>query len=670
MREIHYIDIDEEIISAVSRLRNSSQGENVFIFPKRALILQSIINLRLLEREASKLGKRVIVVSQDEAGRKLAEKAGLVVEEYQDQLLQGAAAKETTRFVAESTTNTKTMPLPEQKLAADTRRLSAEIGSESFFAVGSENQALPRPVPSPLPTPTPQPQKLHIRNMSPNLNPGLNSVREETTVTQPPQSRPVLPQRPITAFSDGVTAPQPSLRAPLPIPRREPVPRPSPAPQPMQHHESTPASGETLNRSGKLARFMGSTKQSPQSTPTALSQNNNTRSQANLSKHSSFPWAWTLGGVIVLAGIGLAGFFVLFPKTTITLQPQTAEQIVRFQGTIVTDDSRGENIFPGRVATLERTVQVSEETTGSAAGIAKARGKIKIYNNFSSDSQPLVATTRFETKDGKIFRLLEGVVVPGMSEKSGQKERGMIEATVVADEPGGNYNITPTTFTIPGFKGSPKFDAFTAESTQAFTGGDAVGTDSQKTLITADIDRAKTQALEEAKKAVLEDLRSTLAPGEVILEDSMLLTERPGAVYPALGTAQSTFTYETRFETKTFVIDEAAVRERIANERLTAGSTTLFPQTYSIRYTSLLPKYDTGRTDITVESTIKFQAQLNIEKIKEALLGQDEDGIRQFLERHPEVERLQVEFHPKLIISTISKQASRVQIEMLGQEKP
>lgn len=55
MRETHYIDIDEEIISAVGRLRRSSQLENIFIFPKRALILQSIVNLRLLEREAKKI---------------------------------------------------------------------------------------------------------------------------------------------------------------------------------------------------------------------------------------------------------------------------------------------------------------------------------------------------------------------------------------------------------------------------------------------------------------------------------------------------------------------------------------------------------------------------------------------------------------------------------------
>ncbi|TXH01714.1 MAG: hypothetical protein E6P95_01335 [Candidatus Moraniibacteriota bacterium] len=671
MREIHYIDIDEEIISAVSRLRNSGQGENVFIFPKRALILQSIINLRLLEREASKLGKKVIVISQDEAGRKLAEKAGLVVEEYQEQLLQGAAAKATTRFVAESSPAAKTVPLPEQK-PVNVRRLSAEIGSDNFFESDTSST-----LPSPRAIETtssslPLPQKLRIRNMNPNHNPGLNS--RQNSYPQPPQQpKPVLPMRPLTAFSDGVTAPsKPLLQRPLPqIPPTAPTPMPPMSKSSLSTTQPVqPTPPESLNRSGKLARFMGSAKHYTQPTPLALQKNRERELLTPIKspkEHTFSPWVWIGSGVLALTSVAGVGYFILFPKTLVTLQPQSAEQVVRFQGTLVTDDTRGENIFPGRVATLERTVQVTEAATGTVGDTSKARGKIKIYNNFSSESQPLVATTRFETKDGKIFRLIEAVVVPGFTEKSGQRERGVVEATVVADQAGGNYNISPTTFTIPGFKGSPKYDAFSAESFQTFTGGDAQSANGQKTLVTADVDKAKTQAFEEAKKVVLADLRSTLASEETLLDDSLLLIERSGATYPPLGSTQDTFTYETRFEAKVFIIDEAAVQDKIAQERLTSGGATLFPQSSSIRYTALLPKYETGRTDVTIESTIKFRANLDLEKIKEALLGLDEDGIRQFLERHPEIERLQVEFRPKLIVSTIPKQASRVHVELQGQ---
>ena len=58
MPQTFYIENDEEIISVIGRLRRSSDGENYFIFPKRSLVLQSIINLKLLQREAEKLGKQ------------------------------------------------------------------------------------------------------------------------------------------------------------------------------------------------------------------------------------------------------------------------------------------------------------------------------------------------------------------------------------------------------------------------------------------------------------------------------------------------------------------------------------------------------------------------------------------------------------------------------------
>lgn len=674
MREIHYIDIDEEIISAVGRLRKSGQGENVFIFPKRALILQSIVNLRLLEREAKKLGKKIIVVSQDEGGRKLAEKAGLLVEEYQDQALQTAPAKDTNRFTVEVGENN--IPLPEKTAAREARQRSSDIGSDSFFSSGvapsvavSVSPTLPSPsAPTPsIPVSAPEaPTKLRVRDMGPPALTSLNSKREILPSAAPLSSFP----RPQAPTSDGIAARVPSeSRPPLAQPLRAPVPLPTPpvvppAPVANPHHD----------RGGRLARFMGEkTEPSTSAAPSPLST---PRKFAPTPTHSGgwshSPWAWgVLGTLVLVVAIGL-GLFVLFPKATITLEPQTAEQVIRFQAAATTEGGNGTDTFSGRIETLERSVQISLESTGTGTseGSAKARGKIKIYNDFSKDSQPLVATTRFETKDGKIFRLAEGVTVPGVTETGRKRERGMVEATVVADQAGTEYNVTPTTFTIPGFKGGPKYEKFTAESTQAFTGGGSGSSaDGQRVVSQDDLNQVKTKALEEAKRIVGEELQKNLQSGEVILTEAMQLTERPGTVSPPLGAAQSNFTYEARFEVKTFIINETMVKERIEKERVTTGGVTLVPHEYDVRYTALLPKYDTGRVDLTIESTVLFQATLDQEKMKQTLLGQDEAGIRSFLEEHPEVERLQVEFHPQLIVSTIPTNEKRVTVEIVsGQE--
>lgn len=662
MREIHYIDIDEEIISAVGRLRKSGQGENVFIFPKRALILQSIVNLRLLEREAKKLGKKIIVVSQDEAGRKLAEKAGLLVEEYQDQALQAAPTKEATRFTVEVGENN--IPLPEKNALREARQRSADIGSDSFFSVGTTPAAslpvvsIPRPTPTPILAPLPSPEastKLRVRDMSPKPVASLNSKRDilPSATALPSFARPVAPT------SDGIATRMPMESKPSLVQLvRPPV---MPIPESISPH---------ANRSGRLSRFMGEKQELPSSSatlaPTPVPRKSSSYSHSGGWPHS--PWAWgVLGGLVLIVGIGF-GLFVLFPKATITIEPQMAEQVIRFQATATTDGGNGNDTFSGRIATLERSVQISFESTGASTGdTAKARGKIKIYNDFSKDAQSLVATTRFETKEGKIFRLLEGVTVPGVTETGGKRERGMVEATVVADQPGGDYNISPTTFTIPGFKGGPKYEKFVAESSQAFAGGGSGGVNSGQKVVSADdLNQAKAKALEEAKRVVEEELKTGLQSGEMILTEATQFTERPGTVAPPVGAAQANFTYEARFEAKAFIINETMIKERIAKERVTSGGVTLVPHEYDVRYTALLPKYDAGRIDLTVESTVLFRADLEEDKLKQVLLGQDEEGIRAFLEKHPEVERLQVEFHPQLIVSTIPTNEERVMVEIVS----
>ena len=74
----------------------------------------------------------------------------------------------------------------------------------------------------------------------------------------------------------------------------------------------------------------------------------------------------------------------------------------------------------------------------------KAIGNITIINESSLD-QPLVATTRFLSEDGVLFRLKERVTVPS---------QGQIEAEVYADKEGESGNIGSSSFTIPGLSSS------------------------------------------------------------------------------------------------------------------------------------------------------------------------------------------------------------------------
>ncbi len=129
-------------------------------------------------------------------------------------------------------------------------------------------------------------------------------------------------------------------------------------------------------------------------------------------------------------------------------------------------------IVPAQVFTQPKNVTQFFQATSKKKVSLKATGKITIYNAYSSQSQPLVATTRFATPDGKIFRLDNQVVVPGADIKDGKIIASSVITTVTADQPGEGYNFGPIDkLTILGFKGTPKYDAFYGSLPEGATGG-------------------------------------------------------------------------------------------------------------------------------------------------------------------------------------------------------
>ena len=130
------------------------------------------------------------------------------------------------------------------------------------------------------------------------------------------------------------------------------------------------------------------------------------------------------------------------------------------------------DIVPAEVFTANKNLTKLYPATGKKDVSVKATGVVTIYNAYSSSPQTLVATTRFQTPDGKIFRIVNSVIVPGAQISSGKITAASIDAPVVADQPGPNYNVPATPrLSIPGFKGSPKYDAFYGELKAATSGG-------------------------------------------------------------------------------------------------------------------------------------------------------------------------------------------------------
>lgn len=135
MHKTVYIDVDEEITSVLDRIRQETVVNIFLVVPKEAMLLNSIINLKLLKKEAEKMGKIVSIVSpNDNRAKTMIERAGIKAEDYNkamnEQQLQAAAVEgsmateQIDRAIGESVEETN------QQLT----RGGLDVGSNSFFA--------------------------------------------------------------------------------------------------------------------------------------------------------------------------------------------------------------------------------------------------------------------------------------------------------------------------------------------------------------------------------------------------------------------------------------------------------------------------------------------------------------------------------------------------------
>jgi hypothetical protein len=155
------------------------------------------------------------------------------------------------------------------------------------------------------------------------------------------------------------------------------------------------------------------------------------------------------------------------------------------------------NVLPAELFTATKNTVQTYHASGVTNSPQKATGKITIYNVYSSKPQVLVANTRFVTPDGKIFRLVNQVVVPGAQTQNGKLVPSSIDANIVADQTGPDYNVGPVPrLTIPKFKESgdmARYNGFYGEIKEQTSGG-SLG---QQPVPTADdINNAKNKTVD------------------------------------------------------------------------------------------------------------------------------------------------------------------------------
>ena len=244
---------------------------------------------------------------------------------------------------------------------------------------------------------------------------------------------------------------------------------------------------------------------------------------------------------LIIAFVGLyfwqkdkQGPLISFQSTDYQNQSQVSQvetRAIKVQADLYVYTTSQEELPTGAIAgrLLEKTLTQTKEfdSTGKKSVGGSATGTITIINNYSVD-QPLVATTRFLTSDGVLFRLKEYTLVPANSS---------VEAEIYADQPGPQGDVKPTKMTIPGL--STSLQQYIYGELKNPTSG---GSGEASYVLETDIQQALEEIQDESSAFELSAFEAELQDGEILFSEILSNQVSDPSFSAEIGQITETFT--------------------------------------------------------------------------------------------------------------------------------
>lgn len=340
-----------------------------------------------------------------------------------------------------------------------------------------------------------------------------------------------------------------------------------------------------------------------------------------------------------------ASYFFIPHKAKIDIWPKKNNIEERITAT-VSPTNKGANFVQGEILEIEKVVSQNFAAHGKKIKAAKAHGAVRVYNNYSTAAQTLVATTRFVSNGGKLFRTQERVVIPGGHYEGGKLAAGFIDIEVVADQPGEDYNIDASTFSIPGFAGTPKYTAFYAKSSVPMTGGEK----KEVFYITQeDLDEAKDALTKIAPSESDTALRNSIFSGEYILvEGAASIKVDDFKASAELGQELDNFSARVKSTAKAIVFREQQLMEFSKSylQQKLPSEEKLIESLIKAEYLPQAAHLE--KNELILELVISAQSHTAPEaiQIKEMVKNKNIKEVENLLKELSQIERARVEFWP------------------------
>jgi len=306
--------------------------------------------------------------------------------------------------------------------------------------------------------------------------------------------------------------------------------------------------------------------------------------------------------------------------------------------------------------TVPRRVEEEAQGTFSATGeddvVKKSKGTINVVNNLST-KQTLIATTRFQSPSGNIYRISKTVTVPA---------KGSLEIEVIADKAGEGFTEEiETKFNIPGFKEAglaDKYDNIYALATTKIDGG-YIG---EASLVTeSDYNQAKDSLASQIFESTEDKLKQRIEGLDLLdsaSEVEIKLIESTADIDDVADSFDMTITTEGR----AILFDKENIITLINSYLDRSGKLEMIQKLTIVTYEDA--EFNDNKELVTFRIKIDGQAAPHIDTslIAQNLLGKNENEITQYFRDLDEISSAKILLSP-FWIKNVPKDLDRVKID-------
>ena len=324
--------------------------------------------------------------------------------------------------------------------------------------------------------------------------------------------------------------------------------------------------------------------------------------------------------IVVILSVGILHVFFANAKLFITPKTRALETAATIVASTQASSVNVETLtIPARL--FEKEIETTRlfSSTGLAVTEVRAKGTITVFNE-RSVNQILITNTRFVSENGALFRTTNRIVIPPLSS---------LDVEVIAVEPGSEYNIGSSNFSVPGLAGSSLYTLVYGKSSNSMTGGFR----GESMVVTkGDIEKAREELVAIVTKLTEDAIVAELPPLFVLSEQAFVSEIVETSTLVKVGAALDQFNYTASVRVRAIGFQKEYIRE-LAKQLLTIQlreGELINEQTFSVQYvTESIQGVGTAKLKVKIEA--QAYEDIDVEKIEVSVLGKTIGEVEQIL---------------------------------------